>query len=104
MENYLLEKVSGNWCTPLHKTTKRLKDKHGPSLKDMLLVALHTKVMHGIFDVLTAPKDCNCRNTHKVNDECIFSGDCQTANMIYKATVMGNGKYYKGKTQNSLKE
>jgi len=38
-----------------------------------------------------------------MNGQCIFGGECQTGNVIYKATVMLDGKYYKGKIPNDLK-
>ena len=72
-------------------------------LKEMLLADLHPEVMHGFLDTIAAPKDYNCHTNSKVNGQCMFGGECQTVNVIYKTTVLLDGKYYKGKTPNDLK-
>ena len=77
--------------------------KHHTNLKDMLLADLHLKVMHGMFCSVTKPKKCNCRDNSKVNGQYMFGGECQTGNLIYKATVFLDGKHYLGKTQNDPK-
>ena len=45
-----------------------------------------------IFDTITASKDCNYLTDSKLNGQCIFGGECQTGNVIYKATFMLEGK------------
>ena len=65
-------------------TVKRRKEKYKPgwlrlrmvykrsvNMKAMLLADVHTKVMHGIFDAMTALKDCKCRDNRKVNGTCV---------------------------------
>ena len=81
---YLMSRYSGNWRTPLHKTAKKLKDKHNlkwlrvrminkrhQHLKEMLLGDIATKVTSGIVEAGYAKKTkrklCNCRSSNKVH-------------------------------------
>ena len=74
--------------------------KRHTNLKEMDLASLNSKVMYGIFDKITAPKKCRCQTKSKVNGQCMFSGQCNEENLIYKTTCTIDGKNYIGKTQN----
>ena len=79
---YPMSRYSENWRTPLHKTVKKLRDKHNlkwlrvrminkrhQNLKEMLLGDIATKVTSGIVIVeagyakKTKKKLCNCRSS-----------------------------------------
>ena len=84
----------------------RMVYKRHMNLKEMLLADLHSKVMHGVFDTITAPKNCNCRTYQQQSEWSMHRSvrcECQTGNLIYKATVMVDRKHYLDKTHNDLK-
>jgi cell pole-organizing protein PopZ len=117
---YLMSRYSGNWRIPLHKTAKKLRDKHDlkwlrvrmihkrhQNLKEMLLGDIATKVTSGIVEAgyakKTKKKLCNCRSSCKVDGECLYGENCELKCVIYKITCKCCRDFYIGKTQRELK-
>ena len=113
---HLVTRYNGNWHKSEHKTIHecrnkfglkclhmRMVNKHYVNLKEMLPKDIHQKVMDGVFDEITAPKTCNCWNSHRINGTCICKGKFKTAMVIYKIKHKICGKFYMGKTQNLIK-
>ena len=72
--------------------------KHHTNIKEMLLADLNSKIMHDIFDKITAPKKCGCRAASKVNGRCMFGDPYNEANLIHKTTCTLDGKHDIGTT------
>ena len=56
----------------------------------------------GSKDVKNLPCSCNARS--KVDDKCIFNGECRISIVIYKSTCTSTGKSYIGNTQQKVKK
>ena len=47
--------------------------------------------------------ECNCNTTTKLNDRCVYGGECRRCCVIYKVTRKFCTEFYVGDIQNTLK-
>jgi len=101
---------------PMHATIKKLRDKYNlkwlqvntsyhkfPNLAQAFMGDLTPNLTSGVKSRDFEDEPCNCTRASKVNEVCIFGGECRKLIVIYNAECQECKMCYIGNTQTKVK-